>query len=134
LNGFLSDNAFIWPRVIAAGKNYIMRTGLLLNFLVGGAAMFVVLQLFTGVMCEPPTGLRRHVVLPGLAAVVIGGLTARCMTDAADKRFLRAAVREASGAPAAHPDTVRSMEFAPPHRVYVTALQLAVPSRRNSAR
>jgi len=132
LNALLSDNVFLLPHFVSIGKRRIVRPGLLVNVAVGGLAIFSAFRALEDVSCSPPIMSGGRLLAAVLGAVIMGALSARWVTDEADKRFLRAAVRVASTAPAAHPDTVRAMEVAPPYVVYVTALRLALPSRDSS--
>ena len=128
LNALLSDNGFVWPRRAVAGRHRVLCPGLVLSAVVGGAMTWVVFQAFAANACEPLNGAGGN-LLGAVAAVIVGGLSARRLIEAADQRFLRAAVREASSAPAAHPDVLLVVEAAPAHVVYAKARDLAVRPR-----
>jgi hypothetical protein len=67
-------------------------------------------------------------VFPMLITFLLAFVTARAVTNEADKVTLRGAVYRAAGAPAAHPDTIRAMENAP-LSVLSTLVDELVPRR-----
>lgn len=131
LNAITSHNVFLWPtRIAVSPRIRVVRPGLAINVLTGGVAALGTYEAFAGVAGA------RGAVMPsmtlGLAWVValaLGALAARWLTSEADKRLLRAAACRACTAPAAHPDTAATMEFAPPYEVYKTAETLALRFR-----
>ena len=122
VNAALTHNLNVWPRFIKSGANrQIARPGLAINLVTSGAgalAAFLALAL-EGCAVDVRT------VGPGtLVAVLLGLLSARCLTDHIDKRLLREAACRACEAPAAHPDTVRAIQKAPPYAVFTAADEL----------
>ena len=103
--------------------------GLVANVLIGGGASLAVVSAFCG-PAGPPTSPAGNLALTIAAAVIAGGLAARWITNEVDVRLLRAAATRACAAPAAHPDTARSMEVASPYEVFQTATDL-VPKFRS---
>ena len=125
LNACVSQNLFLWPvRVSASSRLRIVRPGLVLNALVGAAASFGALLAFGGAAPAVIGASSGRMLLALVAAVVTGALAARAITNEADKRLLRAALSKACSAPAAHPDTARAMEIAPPFEVFRAACEL----------
>jgi hypothetical protein len=122
LNAAMSHNLFLLPfRVPPAG---VVMPGLVANVVAGGCASVAGVLAFSGAV-GPPTSPAGSLALTIAAALVAGGLAARWLTSAADMRLLRAAASCACAAPAAHPDTARSMEVAPPYEAFRTAAELA---------
>ena len=127
INAAASHNLFLLPfRVPPAG---VVMPGLVANVVIGGCASFAGVQAFSGAL-GPPVSPAGSLALTIAAAFVAGGLAARWITSAADMRLLRAAASRACAAPAAHPDTARSMEVASPYEVFQTAADL-VPKFRS---
>jgi len=127
LNAAASHNLFLWPfRVPPAG---VVMPGLVANVLIGGGASLAVVSAFCG-PAGPPTSPAGNLALTIAAAVIAGGVAARWITNEVDVRLLRAAATRACAAPAAHPDTARSMEVASPYEVFQTATDL-VPKFRS---
>jgi hypothetical protein len=58
------------------------------------------------------------------AAIAIGLLSARCLSNEADKRLLRSSVRYAATSPAVHPDSVEEIASAPPSRLFTIAKEM----------
>src|SRR5215471_873940 len=121
LNAAVSHNLFLWPfRVPPAG---VVMPGLVANVVIGGCSSLAGVRAFCG-SAGPPTSPAGSLALTIAAAVIAGGLAARWLTSLADVRLLRAAATRACAAPAAHPDTARSMEVASPYEVFQTATDL----------
>ncbi len=126
INAALTSNLHWWPSFVATGPGRrIARPGLSINVAASGlsaVAVFAALALEGCVVDVRTMG-------PGmLVAVGIGLLGARCVTDAVDKRFLREAACRACAAPAAHPDTVRTIQTAAPYAVFIATDEL-IPRR-----
>jgi len=127
MNATTSHNLFLWPfRVPPVG---IVMPGLVANIGIGGLAGLAGVRAFCG-PAGPATTPAGNLALTLAAALVAGGLAARWLTSEVDVRLLRAAASRACAAPAAHPDTVRAMEIAPPYEVFQTAADL-VPKFRS---
>jgi hypothetical protein len=116
LNAAASHNLFLWPdRLLAEPPIRIVRPGLAANVLIGAAAAAGVFEAYTyGVSRVWPLG---SLLLALVAALVVGALAARWMTNETDKRLLRAALIKACAAPAAHPDICHIVASAPTHTV-----------------
>jgi hypothetical protein len=122
VNAALTHNLNVWPTFVKIGPNrQVARTGLAINLVTSGAgtlAAFLALALEGCAVDVLSIG-------PGtLVAVLVGLLSARCLTDHVDKRLLREAACRACAAPAAHPDTVRTIQKAPPYAVFIAADEL----------
>src|SRR5258705_326462 len=118
LNAVLTDNLSWRPsRVMVSSHRRIVRPGLAANIFIGAAAAFGSFLALTGGGC--PAGGRSigSSLMVVLAGMFIGLAAARWMTNESDKSLLRAAACKACAAPAAHPDTVRAIEVAPPYAV-----------------
>ena len=127
LNAAASHNLFLWPfRVLPVG---VIMPGLAANIVVGACASLAGVRALCGA-AGPPTSPAGALAATIVAAVVAGGLAARWLTSRADMQLWRAAASRACAAPAAHPDTARSMEAASPYEVFQTATDL-VPKFRS---
>ncbi len=123
-NAVLTDNLRWTPsRVMVSSRQRIVRPGLAANIGIGAAAAFGSFWALTG---GCPAGGRSigPSLMVVLAGMFIGLAAARWMTNESDKSLLRAAACKACAAPAAHPDTVRAIEVAPPYAVYTTTNDL----------
>ena len=126
LNAVLSERARFLPSVItlSPGGTRVVRIGFVGNILTGA---IVTLCLYLGIEAAGSTlnaNGRLGLVLLSCIDFFIAFVSARWVTNEVDKLVLRKAVFKAASAPAAHPDTVGQMEFAPPDTLYTLADRL----------
>jgi len=125
LNALITDNMRLFPMIITVSSHHrLFRPGFLANICVGAAATFGCFVALAGTDCVISENAATAGLRLGLAGAAIGLLTARCLTNETDNQLLRVAVCKASAAPAAHPDTVRALEAAPPRVIYATVDQM----------
>jgi hypothetical protein len=124
---------FLLPsRVLGNGRLQVIRLGLVANVAIGAAAAFAACYAFRGFAARPEPAVVGDSALALFGSLLVGTLAARSATDETDKRLLRAAVRQACVAPAAHPDTVRAIEAISPYDVFIAASELVPPGYRFS--
>lgn len=121
LNALLTDNLRLCPSIVrVTARTRIVRPGLAANLGLGALAAFGAFRALAP--AHPPEARSScSALLTVVGGLLVGLLAARWITNESDKRLLRAAACKASAAPAAHPDTVRAIELAPPFEVYNTA-------------
>jgi hypothetical protein len=90
----------------------------------------VLLRAFEAGTCGDGVASQTAVLMAGLAALVVGALSANWLSNRVDAQLLRAAARRAAESPAAHPETVAAMEAATPSAVFDCATRLVGPYRR----
>ena len=134
VNAVLSNNVSLLPALTldrhgAAGTR-VVRVGSLASTAAGAVAAAGVLWALRGLLNLDVT-LDSQVVGPLLASsLFVGFVSARGLTNEADKALLRVAVRNAASSPAAHPEIAEAIDHASPYTVYQLALDL-VPRRRS---
>ncbi len=123
INALLSHNLHLWPSVVAGGHGRLVRPGLALNVALGALAALEVSLAFRpeGAWVGQGSGVGLR---PAVTGILVGMLASRWLSAEVDKRLLRAAVNKACQAPAAHPDTLQTIDVAPPHEVYAAADRL----------
>jgi hypothetical protein len=122
VNAIVSHNRFLWPFRVPPVR--VVMPGLVANIVVGACAGLAGARAFSGAAPDLWTAPAGSLALALGGALVTGGLAARLITNEVDVRLLRAAASRACAAPAAHPDTARAMEVAPPYEVFQTAKDL----------
>jgi hypothetical protein len=127
VNALSADDTRFWPSCIEArGNGRVMRVGLVGHALVGAVAAVAIASAFA--VLGWTSSQAPFAAAPAfLAAMATGMAASRCVTAASDTRLLRAALRMACAAPAAHPDTVHALGTARPLEAYRLACDLAPP-------
>jgi hypothetical protein len=111
LNAVLARHARLFPSLTKDGGR-VAHVGLVGNVAVGIVTSATSAWLLERAGCGVVVG-GAVAVFPMLITFLLALVTARAVTNEADKVTLRDAVYRAAGAPAAHPDTIRAMENAP---------------------
>jgi len=125
LNAMVSRNVRFLPAVLRLSPEgpAIVRVGILGDVLTGAFA-----AMCTGWVLRA-SGSRLDVSGGGALLLVLVGLfvaflSARWVSNEVDKLVLRRAIFKAVSAPAAHPDALQDIEFAPPETIYAIVDEL----------
>jgi len=126
LNALLSDPARLFPSVVtlSPGGTRVVRLGIVGNILTGAAVAVGLYWAARGAGATLSASGGFGLALLGGCDLFIAFVSARWVTNEVDKRVLRKAVFKAASAPAAHPDMVGEMEYAPPYTLYTLADRL----------
>jgi len=126
-----ADERTIWPRLSRVPGMRVFRPGLTVAMIVGAATSGATLAVQLGTMSCGGSGSFDWMPITVTPALAVSTLTVRLLIGASQRRLLRAAVLEASAAPAAHPHTVEALASASAAQMYAIAAQLAPRVRRS---
>lgn len=121
LNAVLSDHTRLWPSMItlSPGGTRVVRIGVLGNIAAGAVVALVLSWAAEAAGMRVQARSEIGVLLLGSCTLFVAFVSARWITNEVDKAVLRKAVFKAASAPAAHPDTMGQLEYAPPDTLYV---------------
>jgi hypothetical protein len=120
LNAMLTDRRRWLPFATVPGSHgkRLVELGLIGHVFVGAMAAAGVRWAMAGTPILSGEESGWLIWLPAGAGLFVAFVTSRWITNEVDKAIFRRTICKAAMAPAAHPDTVRTLEQAPPTAVY----------------